>query len=157
MRVSRDLKQVVFVGAFAVNCHVGMYRSTLDIDLALAVPLSDRKFEELGYHISYGGREKVIRTPEGVKLDVYTRDVSGIPVFEVFATAVTKRVRSHETRVMCLEALLVAKMRASRPQDIEDVQVLCQRLGKFIRWDLVNTLATPTESAELKNVVSAFS
>jgi hypothetical protein len=58
---------------------------------------------------------------------------------------------------MCLEALLIAKMRASRPQDIEDVQTLCRRLGKTIRWNIVETLATPMESAELKNVVSAFS
>jgi SepF-like predicted cell division protein (DUF552 family) len=157
VRVSQDLKEVVFVGAFAVICHIGPYRRTRDIDLALATPLSDEEFERLGYRIFQESGKKVIRTPEGVKLDVYTRDVSGIPVFEVFKTAVVKRVGSGEIRAMCLEALLIAKMRASRPQDIEDVQTLCRRLGKTIRWDVVDALATPMESAELKNVVSAFS
>jgi len=157
VRVSRDLKEVVFVGAFAVICHIGPYRRTRDIDLALTTPLSDEEFERLGYHIFHESGKKVIRTSEGVKLDVYTRDVSGIPVSEVFSTAVVKRVGSGEIRAMCLEALLIAKMRASRPQDIEDVQTLCRRLGKTIRWDVVDELATPLESAELKNVVSAFS
>jgi hypothetical protein len=91
MRVSRDLKEVVFVGAFAVICHIGPYRRTRDIDLALATPLSDEEFEGLGYHIFHESGKKVIRTPEGVKLDVYTRDVSGIPVSEVFKTAVMRR------------------------------------------------------------------
>ena len=157
VRVSEDLKDVVFVGAFAVACHIGPYRRTRDIDLALAAPLTDDAFEELGYRIFYESGKRVIRTREGVKLDVYTRDVSGIPVSVVFRTAVTKRVRSHGIRVMCVEALLIAKMRASRAQDIEDVQTLCRRLGKRISWEVVDTLATSMESAELKNVVTAFS
>jgi len=157
IRISRDLKEVVFVGAFAVICHIGPYRRTRDIDLALATPLSDEEFERLGYRIFREGGKKVIRTKEGVKLDVYTRDVSGIRVPVVFETAVTKRVGSGEVKVMCLEALLIAKTRASRPQDIEDVQTLCRRLGQTIRWDVVDTLATQLESAALKNAVSAFS
>lgn len=157
VRVSRDLKRVVFVGAFAVICHTGPYRRTRDIDLALATPLNDEEFERLGYRIFREGGKKVIRTREGVKLDVYTRDVSGIPVSVIFETAVAKRAGSDEVKVMCLEALLIAKMRASRPQDVEDVQTLCRRLGKTIRWEVVDRLATPMESADLKNVVSAFS
>ena len=157
VRVSRDLKEVVFVGAFAVVCHIGPYRRTRDIDLALATPLSDEDLGRLGYRIFQEQGKKVIRTQEGVKLDIYTRDVSGIPVSEVFRTAVVKQVGSDEIKVMCLEALLIAKMRASRPQDIEDVQELCRRLGKSIRWDLVDSLGTEIELAELKNVVSIFS
>ena len=156
VRVSLDLRQVVFVGAFAVICHIGPYRRTRDIDLALATPLSDEEFEGLGYRIFHEGGKKVIRTREGVKLDVYTKDVSGIPVPTVFKTAVTKKIGSAEVKIMCLEALLVAKMRASRPQDVEDVQTLCQRLGRKVNWNVVQGVATPMESAELKNVVSAF-
>jgi len=29
IRISRDLKEVVFVGAFAVICHIGPYRRTV--------------------------------------------------------------------------------------------------------------------------------
>lgn len=157
LKVSQDLKQVVFVGAFAVIRHIGPYRRTHDIDLALATPLSDEEFERLGYRIFRESGKKVIMTKEGVKLDVYTRDVSGIPVTVVFETAVSKRVGSGEVKVMCLEALLIAKMRASRPQDIEDIQTLCRRLGKTIDWDIIDKLAASVESAELKNVVSALS
>jgi predicted nucleotidyltransferase len=151
--VARDLKEVVFVGAFAVICHVGPYRSSQDINIALATPLGDNEFEALGYRIFHESGKKVIRTPEGVKLDVYTRDVSGIMVSDVFRTAITKRIRRNEVRVMGLEALLIAKMRASRPQDIEDLHELCRQLGKTVKWNVVNELATPEESAELKNVV----
>ena len=146
-RVSRDLGDVVFAGAFAVTCHIGPYRQTRDIDVALATPLSDEEFESLGYHVSTESGKKVIRTPEGVKLDVFTRDVSGIPISQVFETAIKKRVGPEEIKVMCLEALLVAKMRASRPQDIEDLQTMCQRLGKTVRWNVVHELATSTESS----------
>ncbi len=155
-RVSRDLKDVVFVGAFAVVCHIGAYRRTRDLDLALAMPLSDEEFERLGYRASYESGKKVLRTQEGVKLDVYTRDVSGIPISDVFKTAIVIRIGPDEIKVMCLEALLIAKMRASRPQDVEDVQTLCRRLGKAVRWDVVDKLATSTEAAELRNVVSAL-
>jgi hypothetical protein len=31
VRVSKELKDVVFVGAFAVICHIGPYRSSQDI------------------------------------------------------------------------------------------------------------------------------
>lgn len=155
-RVSRDLRDVVFVGAFAVSCHIGPYRQTRDLDVALATPLRDEDFESLGYSVSTENRKKVIRTPEGVKLDVFTRDVSGIPVSEVFQTAIKKRVGPEVIKVICLEALMVAKMRASRPQDIEDLQIMCQRLGKTVRWSVVDALATSTESSELRNVVSAL-
>jgi hypothetical protein len=74
--------------------------------------LSDEDFESLGYRIFQESGKKVIMTGEGVKLDVYTRDISGIPVSVVFETAVEKRVGFGEVKVMCLEALLIAKMRA---------------------------------------------
>jgi len=35
VRVSKELKDVVFVGAFAVICHIGPYRSSQDIDDSL--------------------------------------------------------------------------------------------------------------------------
>ena len=57
---------------------------------------SDEEFESLGYSVSTENRKKVIRTPEGVKLDVFTRDVSGIPISEVFRTAIKKRVEPEE-------------------------------------------------------------
>ncbi len=155
-RVSRGLKQVVFVGTFAVVCHIGPYRQTRDLDLALGTSLSHVDFERLGYRIFNESGKNVVRTREGVKLDIFTRDVNRIPVSKVFETAAVKRIRRDEIKVIGLEALLVAKMRASRPQDIDDLQTLCRRLGKTVRWNIVGMLATSLEAAELRNVVSAL-
>lgn len=158
VRVAHDFKgQVVFVGAFAVVCHIGPYRQTRDIDLVLASPVTDEEFEEFGYRIFHEGGKKVIRSQEGVKIDVFTRDIGGIPVATIFETAVEKQLEAGRVRIICLEALLIAKMRAARPQDIADVQELCRRRGKSIRWNMLKSLATETEAAELKNVVLAFS
>ena len=157
VRISHDLKEVVFIGAFAVVSYIGPYRRTGDIDLALGTPMSDEQFEKLGYRILIESGKKIIRTPEGIKMDVYTRDVSGIPVPKIFETAVPKQIRFDQIKIICLEALLIAKIRAGRPQDIEDVQELCRRRGKLVRWEVVDSIAEVTESAELKNVVSAFS
>ena len=60
------------------------YRSSQDIHFALATPLSDEEFEALGYRILIERGKKVTRTPEGVKLDVFTRDVSRILIKEIF-------------------------------------------------------------------------
>ncbi len=158
MRLTQDFKgRVVFVGAFAVVCHIGPYRQTRDIDLVLASPVTDDKFEEFGYRIFSEGGKKVIRTKEGVKIDVFTRDVGGILAATIFETSLEKQLETGKVRIICLEALLIAKMRAARPQDVVDVQELCRRRGKSVRWNVVNSLATETEAAELKNVVSAFS
>jgi predicted nucleotidyltransferase len=158
VRVAHDLKgEVVFVGAFAVVCHIGPYRQTRDIDFALAAPVSYEKFEKLGYRVFVEGGKKVVRTGEGVKIDAFTRDISGIPVSRIFETAVDKQLEADKVRIICIEALLIAKMRAARPQDIADVQELCRRRGKSIHWDIVDSVATSVESAELRNVVAAFS
>jgi len=98
-----------------------------------------------------------MRTKEGVKIDVFTRDVGRIPVATIFETAVEKKLEVGTVKVMCLEALLIAKMRAARPQDITDVQELTRRLGKSIRWDVVNAMASKLEAAELRNTALALS
>ena len=57
IRISRDLKEVIFVGAFAVICHIGPYRRTRDIDLALAsFGLNQRLFRSaLSVEVGCGG------------------------------------------------------------------------------------------------------
>jgi predicted nucleotidyltransferase len=153
---AKDFKQVVFVGAYAAIKY-GVSRRTNDIDLALATPKTYEEFGRLGYGVSAEGGKKVIRTRDGSKLDVYTRDVSGIPVPRIFATAVAIRVDGTFVKVMCLEALLIAKMRAGRPQDSEDIQRLVALRGKFIRWDVVDSVARDLEASELRGYVGALS
>ena len=137
VRITHELREVVFVGALAIFAHIGTHRRTLDIDIALASSITEEELEKLGYHLWPESGKEVRRTPHGVKVDIYRNDVSGIPVAQIFETAVIKRVGSNEIKVMCLEALLIAKQRAGRPQDIADVQELCRRKGRSIEWKIV--------------------
>jgi len=159
--ISKDLKQVVFVGAYAVVSHLGSFRQTRDIDIALASPISERELEELGYKTRIEAGKKVTRTEDGVKVDIYRKDVSGIPIEQVFATAVPKKVGKNPIMIMGLEALLLAKMRASRPsrpQDSTDIQELCRHRGKDVNWSLVKSLVlNDVEYENLKNTVKALS
>jgi hypothetical protein len=156
VQIGKDLKQVVFVGAYAAIQH-GVTRSTRDIDIALARPKTDEEFEELGYQVYQERRKKVIRTRNGIKIDVYTKDVSGIPIREIFASALTVRKGDSPIKIMCLEGLLLAKMRAGRPQDNDDIRQLCKLRGKGIRWDLIESMARGLEAIQLRQYVSAFS
>jgi predicted nucleotidyltransferase len=156
VEITKDFKEVVFVGAYAA-IHYGVSRGTHDIDLALASPVTDDEFRKLGYGVFDEGGKKVIRTQHGLKMDVHTKDVSGIPVPQIFATAVTVRAAGSPVRIMCLEALLLAKMRAGRPQDSDDLQQLCRSRGKSIRWDVVGSMAKSLEMTELKGYVRALS
>ena len=155
-RMSRDLGEAVFVGAFAVRCHIGPYRSTLDIDLAIASSITDSRLRELGYLVTEERGKHVTRTKDGIKVDIFTRDVSGISIADIFETSITKQVENEDLRIMALEALLIAKLRASRAQDIEDIRILCQRLKRTIRWNIIDRLAASTESSELRNIINAL-
>ena len=155
VEITKDFKEVVFVGAYAA-IHYGVLRGTHDIDLALASPVTEEGFRKLGYGVFNEGGKKVIRTRHGLKLDVYTKDVSGIPVPQIFATAVTVRAAGSPVRIMCLEALLLAKMRAGRPQDSDDIQQLCRLRGKSVRWEVVGSMANSLERTELKGYVRAL-
>lgn len=157
VEITRDLGEVVFVGAYAVIAHTGIYRQTKDIDLALATAISDGELERLGYRIFQESGKRVTRTRDGIKVDIYLRDVSGITVPQIFATAITRKIGVNKIRVMYLEALLIAKLRASRPQDISDLQRMCELKGKLVRWEVVESMATPVEVSNLKTTVRAFS
>ena len=109
-RMSRDLGEAVFVGAFAVRCHIGPYRSTLDIDLAIASSITDSRLRELGYLVTEERGKHVTRTKDGIKVDIFTRDVSGISIADIFETSITKQVENEDLRIMALEALLIAKL-----------------------------------------------
>jgi len=158
VQVSKDLGDVVFVGALAVVAHVGHYRQTRDLDLAVATPINEKGLEKLGYTIRQEGGKKVTRTPGGTKLDIYTRDVGGISIDEVFETATEVKLKKGSIRVMGLEALLLAKLRASRPQDVDDIRQIATRSASKVRWEVVNSLASnEVESRNLRTIFRAIS
>ncbi len=158
-KISEELDDVVFIGAIAVQAHTGRGRQTHDIDLALASPMSDEELENRGYFAHDESGEKVRRSPRVVRVDIYTENVSGIEVSLISKTAETKSLGKGGTiRIMCLEALLLAKLRASRPsrpQDAQDIQELFSYRKLHIDWTLFEELgANETEIASLKKLAS---
>src|SRR5487761_262145 len=155
--ITNDIQEVVFVGSIAVFAHIGPHRQTSDIDFAIASTVSDERLLELGYKRFKESRKEVWYTPKGIKIDFYRKDVSAIPVSTVFRTAIPFKVgKSEAIRVMCLELLLVSKLRASRPQDIEDIQEIFRRKGKILRWELFSEIANEMEIKNLKTAASVF-
>lgn len=153
VKITEDLGRVVFVGALALG-HYGAYRTTGDIDLAIA-SLDERKLASLGYTRWQSGRSSWI-TPRGVKADFYTRDVGGIPVTWILEKSVPVTSGKKSYRVICLEGLVLAKHRAGRTTDIDDLRQLLTRQGKMINWDLMVEIAKPLEITELKQIAMAL-
>ena len=156
-KIAEELGDVVFVGAVAVMLHLGTrHRRTQDIDLAMVTKLSNEEMETRGYRKYYEKGKDVIYTPRGIKVGIYTKDVSGIRIETVYNTSVSFGGKNRTIKVACVEVLLVAKHRAARPQDIEDLQNLCKNKGKSINWTLLEEIAEATEISEIKTVVNAF-
>ena len=158
-KISDELDDVVFVGAIAVQAHIGRGRQTHDIDLALASPMSDEELASRGYLVHLENGKKVRRSPRGVRVDIYMEEVSGIVVSLISKTAQTKSLGKGETiKIMCLEALLLAKLRASRPsrpQDAQDIQELFSYRKLHIDWTIFEELgASEIEIANLKKLSS---
>lgn len=155
VQIAKDLKRVVFIGAYAAISH-GATRSTKDIDIALAAAKTDEELGKLGYQVSEERGRKIVRTKDGIKVDIYTKDVSRIPIREIFATAQTIKKAGVPIKIISLEALLLAKMRAGRPQDNDDLRQLCKLRGKDIRWNLVEIMAERLELVRLQQYVAAL-
>lgn len=137
--------------------HLGTkHRDTKDIDLAMIAKLSKEELEDRGYKTYYEKGKEITYTPRGIKVDIYTNDIGEILVEIVYSTSVNFSGKNRNVKVACVEVLLVAKHRAGRDQDIEDVQNLCRIKGKLINWTLLEKIAKSTEISQIKTVVNAF-
>lgn len=154
VRITEDLGKVVFIGAMAVN-HYTKFRGTRDIDLIAASPPSEEKMIELGYRKREGSRNSWY-TPRGIQADFYTRDVGRIPVEWIVKTATPAIIGRKTIWVMSLEALIIAKHRAGRSQDIADLRQLMSSRSRDIRWDMMNQIGTDLEISELRQVARAL-
>lgn len=155
VKITSELGRVVFVGAFAVN-HFSRYRTTRDIDLAMAAPLNEQKLIELGYTKWEGSRGVSWRSPRGIKVDFYTRDLGGIPVAWILDKAVLVQLGKKAIRVICLEGLILAKHRAGRTTDVADLRQLFTYRGGVIRWDVMEEIAGRHEITELRQISQAL-
>jgi len=149
--VSRELGDITFVGAVAVYLHTRRTRESLDIDFAVATGMSrEETIRKGGYATRMESGKEVTRTPRGIKVDIYDNDVSDIPIETIGKTAMKIPVNNKGTtlKVMCLEALIIAKHRAkrpARPQDDQDLLELARTKYDQINWDLLRSMATKSE------------
>ena len=156
VKIADELGRVVFIGAIAVN-HYSNYRTTRDIDLAIASPLDEQKLVRLGYTRWSESKGTSWLSPRGIKVDFYTRDVGRIPVTWILDHAVQVKLgKNKEIRVICLEGLVLAKHRAGRTTDIADLRQLLTHRGGSIDWNLMAEIAEALEIAELQKVSRAL-
>jgi predicted nucleotidyltransferase len=155
IKITDELGRVVFIGALAAN-HYSNYRTTKDIDLAIAAPLDEQKLVRLGYARWSESKGTSWLSPRGIKVDFYTRDVGRIPVNWILDNAVQVMIGKKEIMVMCLEGLILAKHRAGRTTDIADLRQLLTHRGGKIDWNLMAEIAEPLEIAELQKISKAL-
>lgn len=142
--ITKELKNVVMVGAVAVMLQTGRSRTSHDIDVALAADISREDLIELGYFPIEGKRDSW-DSPRGIKVDIYREDVSGIPVSEIVKNAtLLNEGTKKEVKVASIEFLIIAKFRSfnstNRPNDRDDLHTIVKKCLKKIKWAKLESL-----------------
>jgi len=141
VQIAKDVGGVVLIGAAAVMLHAKVGRSSEDLDFALAAKLSDEALMDKGY-IKLGDKRDSWQTPRHFKVDFFRRDVGEIPVKSILDTSTMILVDPKNTlRVISLECLVVAKSRADRPTDREDLRLLAKKRFNEIDWDVIKSIS----------------
>ncbi len=155
IKITEELGPVTFIGAVAVILQKGRNRASEDLDFVVAEQISDETFLNLNYK-RFG---KVWKTSRSYKIDVYhSRDLKRIPLQKIIDTADEIEVKEGSiVRSICLELLMVSKLRAGRPQDFEDLKFLASNCHKRVNYASLEDFATPEEFIELKNVIKFHS
>lgn len=120
--------RIIFVGAVAVLAYLGWrHRSTRDIDIAL-VSLDPGELLRMGFR-EYKG---YLYTPSGLKVDIYTEDVNGVPISVLKEGSRVIQVGKVGIRVPRVEDLIATKL-TGRARDDEDVMELIKVYG--VDWE----------------------
>jgi predicted nucleotidyltransferase len=138
IHISKELDGLVFIGAIAVYFHTKIMRESQDIDLAAVKPISNDELEEKNYKTRQEGRSN--QNTKRHQIDIFRHDVSGIPMDVIKDTSVEIQEGKAKIRVIGLEALLVAKHRAQRDQDVEDIKELVRRKYKSINFRVLKQI-----------------
>lgn len=101
-------------------------------------------------------------SPRGYKVDIYTEDVSGIPIEKVIETAQNIEIkRDIILKAAGVEVLVVSKFRAAqkrRGTDDTDLRTLAQKKYRNINWSVLETLTdSEIEFQRIKNDTDALS
>ncbi|KEQ56391.1 Nucleotidyl transferase of unknown function protein [Marine Group I thaumarchaeote SCGC AAA799-P11] len=135
--------------------HTDEQRQSQDLDFVVAEQITNDEFLDKGYKIDLQRGRKF--TPRGYKIDVYhERSLNDILLEYIIKTADTIPVDNKGTTVntISLEGLIVAKFRAGRDQDIEDLQRLSIRCESKIDWNEIKNLTK--NDVEYHNIEQAI-
>lgn len=141
VEIAKDIGYVVLVGAAAVILHTKEGRSSEDLDFALTTELSDETLLDKRY-IKLRDKRDSWQTPRHFKVDFFRKDVGEIPIKSILDMSTIIQVDTKNTlRVISLECLIVAKSRADRSTDREDLRLLAKKRFHEIDWDVVKSIS----------------
>ncbi len=155
LEITKELGAVTFIGAIAIYLHTNTGRRSQDLDFAVA--------PEIPRDTMIDKRYKIVNdkwySPRGYRIDIYTRDIGEIPISIIIDTAREVKVdkKGSILRVANLEVMIVAKHRASRPQDIDDLRVIAKERYSDIDWRAIESLAKqPIEYQNIKTSIETL-
>lgn len=141
--ISREIPGAVFVGALAVFAHTKIIRGSEDIDLAIAT-LQTERLLSIGYTRNSNSKHGYITPlPREYKVDIFTKDVSEVPVTEVMKSSreiIVDNRKNTKLRVAALEVISLTKFRAARSQDAYDLQVIVQEKIDDMDWTYMRSI-----------------
>ena len=148
--ITQDLGNVIFIGAVAIMLHTKAGRPSADLDVVLSTKLSDDDLATKKY-IKLAAKRDSWQTPRHFKVDIYRKDVSKIPIKSVIDTLkIIKVGQKNRLRVAGLECLIVAKSRAKRAQDLDDLRLLAKKKFGQIDWKILESMTT--SRTEFENI-----
>jgi len=141
VEIAKDIGDVVLIGAAAVMLHTKIGRSSEDLDFALTTELSDDALLDKGY-IKLRDKRDSWQTPRHFKVDFFRKDVGEIPIKSILDMSTIIQVDTKNTlRVISLECLIVAKSRANRSTDREDLRLLAKKRFNETDWDIIKLIS----------------
>lgn len=161
IRITEDIGDVIFVGAVGIFLQTKATRESQDLDFTVARKLPAELLDEKGYFVRRTKGKEARYTPRGYKIDIYTRDVSGIPIDKIVDTAKDIGVRKGVMlKAASIEVLTVSKFRAAakrRGTDDVDIRTIVQRKYEDIDWDFLESLTdSKIEYQRIKSQMDAL-
>ena len=143
LEISKELGDVIFIGAIARYLYTKDLRESQDLDFAMEKPVSNEELWNLNYKNEFRNGKEIWYTPRGIKIDRYTKDVSKIPLKLIVENSKYIQVskKGEKIRTMGLESLIVAKHRAGREQDSEDLSAIAHTKYNEIKWEILREIA----------------
>jgi predicted nucleotidyltransferase len=158
--ITKDLGNVIFIGAVAILSYTKFSRESQDIDFIITYPISDEELFEKGYRKFWRSGKEEMLTPNQMKIDIYyNRDINNIPIQTLIDTARNVQLDKNNTiKAASLESLIVMKYRARRGQDKDDLGTIAQRKFNVIDWKALRLIApTEVEFSEIYTAMKYYS